>query len=135
VAVLAGLLSWLLVSGSGGARPQRQQAAPTASASTPREVTVNPDLLAGQRVGAVRHQLLGLGLRVQVTWRPAGHQPPGTVVTVQPGGQLPVGTTVVVTGALGPPPGHGGHGGPGGHHGPGGDNGHGNGHGPGGGDG
>lgn len=126
VAVVAGLLSWLLVSASGGG--QRQQAGPTASATAPRDVTVNPGLLAGQRVGTVRQQLLGLGLRVQVNWRPGDHQPPGTVVTVQPGGQLPVGSTVVVTGALGPP-GHGKHHGHGGDNGQGNGNGHGHGHG------
>ncbi|MDR0343568.1 MAG: serine/threonine-protein kinase [Nocardiopsaceae bacterium] len=127
VAVVAGLLSWLLVSASGGS-PQGQQAGPAATATAPREVTVNPGLLTGQRVGAVRQQLLGLGLRVQVNWRPAGDQPPGTVVKVQPGGQLPVGSTVVVTGALGPP-GHGKH------HSHGGDNNQGNGPGHGHGDG
>jgi hypothetical protein len=129
VAVVAGLLSWLLVSASGGGPQQGQQAGPAASATAPRGVNVNPGLLAGQRVEAVRQQLLGLGLRVQVNWRPGGHRPPGTVITVQPAGLLPAGTTVVVTGALGPPPG------PGGHHGHGGDNGqgHGNGDGHGGG--
>lgn len=123
VAVAAALTGWLLAGGPGTAPPQHHHLPASARATAPRLADVNPALLAGQPVGAVRRHLSQLGLRVQVIWRHNGHQPAGTVVSVEPSGRLPTGTTVVITGALAPA-GHGdgqgqgggnshGHGGPG----------------------
>ena len=102
VVIAAALAGWLLAGGRGAARPQQHHAPASTIPAAPRLADVNPALLAGQPVAAVRRQLGQLGLRVQVIWRHNGHQRAGTVVSVAPSGRLPAGTTVVVTGALAP---------------------------------
>ncbi|HEV2370965.1 MAG TPA: serine/threonine-protein kinase [Streptosporangiaceae bacterium] len=104
VALAAGLAGWLL-RGTPSAASQGHHAPAGVHSTPPQLVDVNPSLLDGQPVSAVRQQLTQLGLQVQVEWHHSGNQPGGTVISVEPSGQLPRGTPVVVTGAL-EPPGH-----------------------------
>ena len=112
--VLAG---WLLP-GMVGSAPARQHVdtipSPPAATRTPAGpvagmVAVSQSALIGQPVTAVRRQLRQLGLQVRVAWRPAGQQPPGTVLSVQPAGQVPVGSIIMLTAALQRPAHHDGH--------------------------
>jgi hypothetical protein len=107
IAVVAGLVGWLLAGRSGAVPPHQpapgRPSAPAAAMPPPaRMVEVNAGALAGQPVTAVQQQLRDLGLRVRMQWQPVGQQPPGTVLSVQPGGQVPVGSIVVVTATFQP---------------------------------
>jgi eukaryotic-like serine/threonine-protein kinase len=123
MAVVAGLVGWLLAGAFGAGPGQPQPGGPQAAASTPnaaartpasraptapaaRNVEVNADALAGQQAKAVRRQLRQMGLRPRVVGAVRGSQAPGTVISVQPSGQVPSGSVVTVTAAR-PPPGQG----------------------------
>jgi hypothetical protein len=112
VAVIAGLVGWLLASALGGASPSHPAQSPavraSSSAPAPRTITVNDGPLVGQPVGAVSRQLRLLGLRPRVAWTTSDQRDPGTVVSVQPTGQLPAGSTVLVTAVAQPDHGRGG---------------------------
>jgi beta-lactam-binding protein with PASTA domain len=82
-------------------------------------VNVDAATLTGQPAHVVANELRARGLQVHISWQPADHAQPGTVVAVSPDGAVPVGSTVTITAAS---RGHGGHGhdhgkGGGGHHG------------------
>ena len=123
VAVVAGLIGWLLASAVGGssaASPAAGQQSPRTAAVT--HVTLSAGALDGLPLDSVLQRLRDLRLRARVVRVPLAEQPPGTVISVDPHGRVRVGSLITVTVAA-PELGHGhGHG-----------NGHGNGQGHGGG--
>jgi serine/threonine-protein kinase len=117
IAVVAGLVGWLLASGAGPSPAQRHPASrPHPSTAAGRTVAVDGAALVGQPVGVVTRQLRRLGLPFHLGWRYTGRPAPGTVLALRPTGRVPVGTMVYVTVAA-RPPGHRHGGGKGGRHG------------------
>jgi protein kinase-like protein len=117
--VAAGLAGWgiasLAGSGSQGAAtpPASHSGAPTA-----RTVRVDAAALIGQPAHRVAAELRARGLQVHISWQPADHARPGTVVAVSRDGAVPAGSTISITAASGGHDRHGhdhGHGGDGNH--------------------
>jgi len=114
VLALVGVVGVVAALSSGGDAGQAPPPAPTttsgptASATTPATVTVDPAAYVGKPVADVRAALTALGLRsrVETVANPGGH-PQGIVATLRPTGSVRVGTTVTigVWGAVPPPPG------------------------------
>ena len=99
-AVAASLAGWLVAS-LAGAASQAQPPGSHASAHGGRTVTVDAAALIGQPVRAVARELRARGLQVAITWQPARHARPGTVIAVRPSGSVLSGTTVQITAASG----------------------------------
>jgi serine/threonine-protein kinase len=117
--VAAGLTGWGIASLAGGGSQGAPSPASHTGAPTARTVNVDAATLTGQPAHVVANELRARGLQVHISWQPADHAQPGTVVAVSPDGAVPVGSTVTITAAS---RGHGGHGhdhgkGGGGHHG------------------
>ena len=125
VAVVAGLIGWLLASALGASSAPSQAAAlqrPRTSAIA--HVTVSARALDGLPLDSVLRRLHDLRLHARVVRVPLAEQQPGTVISVDPHGRVRVGSVITVTVAA-PQLGHG--------HGHANGNGHGNGQGHGGG--
>jgi len=107
--VAAGLAGWGIASLAGSGPQGAQPPASHSSGPTAHIVTVDATALIGQPVRHVVRELRASGLHVTVTWQPAEHDPPGTVLAVSPHGEVPVGTTIAITAASNPDRGNGGH--------------------------
>jgi serine/threonine-protein kinase len=99
LAVAAGLAGWVIASLAGAPSRQAQPSASHSSAPSARTVTVNAAALTGQPVRLVVRYLRQHGLHVTLSWRPAEHDRPGTVLGLSPSGKVQVGTMITVTAA------------------------------------
>jgi eukaryotic-like serine/threonine-protein kinase len=100
IVVMAGLVAWLIIAGTGGAAPQRPAAGPSASKPAARHfVRVNAAALQGRPARAVARLLRRSGLLVTVTWQPARDATQGTVLRVYPAGRVLAGAPVTVVAA------------------------------------
>jgi serine/threonine-protein kinase len=97
--VAAGLTGWGIASLAGGGSQGAPPPASHTGSPTARTVNVSAATLIGQPAHVVARELRTRGLQVQISWQPADHARPGTVVAVSPDGAVPVGSTVTITAA------------------------------------